>query len=154
MASHRCSHLPTHFRNFIHGRAIFLLCHCFDLGLWRTPSTAFGKGLIWPYTVTGIIMVGLVVGSIHPFTREVHYDNVVRTHITQKRQTTFDRTIMFEQLQNTREPWELTVPVPKLTGHRYKSHHHYHRPHHRHRPIHDTISALTTPRRPRLLVMR
>lgn len=119
-----------------------------------TPQSAVGKGLIWPYAVIGIIMLGLVVGSIHQFAREVHYDNVVRKHIEHKRQTTFDRTVTFDQLRDAREPLEKDIVIPKHASHRSKAHHNRHHRHHRHRPIHNTINALASGRRPRLLVMR
>lgn len=120
-----------------------------------TPQTSVGRGLIWPYAVIGIIMLGLVVGSIHQFAREVHYDNVVRKHIEHKRQTTFDRSITFEQLRSLRETPEKDVIVPEHARHRPKAQHHRHRHHrHRHGPIHNTLDALASGRRPRLLVMR
>lgn len=118
------------------------------------PHTTVAKGLIWPYAVIGIVMLGLVVGSIHQFAREVHYDNVVLKHIEHKRQTTFDRTIMSEQLRNAHEPPEKAIIVPKHTGHRSRSHHHRHHRHHRDGPIQNTINALAPGRRPTLLVMR
>ncbi|OOQ89482.1 ion channel [Penicillium brasilianum] len=116
-----------------------------------TPQTAVGKGLIWPYAVVGIIMLGLVVGSIHQFAREVHYDNVVRKHIEHKRRATFNRSVTFEQLRDAGEPLEKDIVIPKQASHRSKAHHNRQHRHYRHRPIHD---ALVAGRRPRLLVMR
>ncbi|KAJ5101892.1 hypothetical protein NUU61_004114 [Penicillium alfredii] len=116
-----------------------------------TAHTAVGRGLIWPYAVIGIIMLGLVVGSIHQFAREVHYDNVVRKHIEEKRQSTFNRSINLEELHAARENPSnggKDVPAPVLlrdgsvTAH-YK--------HHSHQPIRN---ALRASRRPKLLVMR
>ncbi|OKP10754.1 Outward-rectifier potassium channel TOK1 [Penicillium subrubescens] len=124
-----------------------------------TPHTAVGMGLIWPYAVIGIVMLGLVVGSIHQFAREVHYDNVVRKHIEHKRQTTFDRSVTFEQFRTANKPSEKDIVIPKSAGHRSRTHrnrHHRHNQHqhHRHGPILNTINALASSRRPRLLVMR
>ena len=114
-----------------------------------TPQTAVGRGLIWPYAVIGIIQLGLVVGSIHRFAREVHYDNVVRKHIEQRRQSTFERTI------TSNEPLEAPEGAPaqgKGVVPPAITHHQHHR--HRHRPIRNTIHAIANNRRPRLLVMR
>lgn len=125
-----------------------------------TAHTAVGRGLIWPYAVIGIIMLGLVVGSIHQFAREVHYDNVVRKHIEHKRQTTFDRSVTFEQFRTANKPSEKDIVIPKSAGHQPRNHHnrpqrhHQHHKYHRHRPIQNTINALASGRRPRLLVMR
>lgn len=120
-----------------------------------TPSTSTGRGLVWPYAVIGIVMLGLVVGSIHQFAREVHYDNVVRKHIEHKRQTTFDRSVTTEQLRSIRQNPEKEAIIPKHANHRSTAHHHRHRQHqHRHGPIHNTLDALSAGRQPRLLVMR
>ncbi|KAJ5719317.1 hypothetical protein N7493_007772 [Penicillium malachiteum] len=113
-------------------------------------TTAVGRGLIWPYAVIGIIMLGLVVGSIHQFAKEVHYDNVVRKHIEQKRQTTFDRSVSFDTfdklgLNNTKE-----IPSALTRQKSEPAHHHHKRP----QPIRDTMHALAAGRRPKLLVMR
>ncbi|KAJ5160139.1 uncharacterized protein N7482_007143 [Penicillium canariense] len=116
-----------------------------------TAHTAVGRGLIWPYAVIGIIMLGLVVGSIHQFAREVHYDNVVRKHIENKRQSTFDRSITFEQLRSGRELPGKGIATPKLT--RERSNISQHR-HHKHQPIRRTLTALASGHRPKLLIMR
>jgi potassium channel subfamily K len=110
-----------------------------------TASTPVGRGLVWPYAVIGIIILGLVVGSIHKFAREVHYDNVIRKHIENKRQTTFDRAI------NSQEPCVakgktsvLEDIVPPAKTHT-----------HSHRPIRNTINAIAGRRpRPRINIMR
>ncbi|KAJ5909142.1 hypothetical protein N7495_001824 [Penicillium taxi] len=65
-----------------------------------TASTAVGRGIIWPYATIGIIMLGLVVGSIHQFAREVHYDNVIRKHIEHKRQSTFNRSVTLADMED------------------------------------------------------
>ncbi|RAL01870.1 potassium channel family protein [Aspergillus ibericus CBS 121593] len=61
-----------------------------------TPPTSVGKGLVFPYAVMGIIILGLVVGSIHDFARELQYDNVVRKHVERKRQATIQHSISLE----------------------------------------------------------
>lgn len=110
-------------------------------------QTAVGRGLIWPYAVIGIIQLGLVVGSIHRFAREVHYDNVVRKHIEQKRQSTFDRSIAVDEPHETLEatPARGKRVVPLAVTYRRQ---------HRHQPIRNTIHAFANNRRPKLLVMR
>jgi potassium channel subfamily K len=111
-----------------------------------TPQTSVGRGLVWPYAVIGIIQLGLVIGSISRFAKEVHYDNVVRKHIEQRRLSTFERTVTYHEYDGAREAThaqEKEVSPPAVTYQR-----------HRHRPIRNTIHAFAINRRPRLLVMR
>lgn len=114
------------------------------------PVSAVGRGLVWPYAVIGIIILGLVVQSIYKFAHEVHYDNVIRKHIEQKRQSTFDRSVSFHELQSSQEKRPTSgeaITPPALT--RQKS-----RTHRQNRPIRNSINALATARRPRILIMR
>jgi potassium channel subfamily K len=116
-----------------------------------TASTTVGRGLVWPYAVIGIIILGLVVGSIHKFAREVHYDNVIRKHIEQKRQTTFDRAVRSEEFcasKGKSSAQEAIVP-PAIALQSPKSHRHR-------RPIRNTLNAIASAHRPqpRLNIMR
>lgn len=115
-------------------------------------TSTVARGLVWPYAVIGIIILGLVVGSIHRFVREVHYDNVIRKHIEQKRQSTFDRSIGFGDVRSShgkspRSGEEITPPA--LTRQRSEPP----SPRH-HQPIRNTINSIANNHRPRLLVMR
>ncbi|CAG8909114.1 unnamed protein product [Penicillium egyptiacum] len=115
-----------------------------------TPIDSVSRGLIWPYAVIGIIILGLVVESIFRFAREVHYDNVIQKHIEQKRQYTLEQAIGYDELESSqgKRPTSGEVITPAaLTRHKSKTHR-------RHRPIRNTINAITTARRPRILVMR
>ncbi|KAJ5620235.1 hypothetical protein N7510_004219 [Penicillium lagena] len=116
-------------------------------------TTAVGRGLVWPYAVIGVITLGLVVSSIHRFASEVHYDNVIRKHIEHKRQSTFERSVTFSVIEAAERdpnvhlkdvlPPALIRDGSDSTSHQTKD-----------VPIRDTISALATGRRPKLLVMR
>lgn len=119
-----------------------------------TAKTAVGRGIIWPYAVIGIIMLGLAVGSIHQFAQEVHYDNVVRKHIERKRQDTFERSITTPGLDRTQNAISAEVKGmarPELDRRSSRTAFH---PQHKHQTISSTISALATNRSPRLLVVR
>lgn len=117
-------------------------------------QTTAARGLVWPYAVIGIIMLGLVVGSIHQFAAEVHYDNVVRKHIEQKRQSTFDRSVTMEELNRARGiPFASGKEMPPPALLRQESHASSHWTH-KYQPIRSTINAFTTNRRPKLLVMK
>lgn len=119
-----------------------------------TPQNSVGRGLVWPYAVIGIIQLGLVVGSIHRFAKEVHYDNVVLKHIERKRHDTFERSIGPHELEGhhdgmSAEIKDIARPALARRSSRISFH-----PQHKHQTIFSTISALTYSRRPRLLVMR
>lgn len=117
-----------------------------------TAHNAVGRGLIWPYAVIGIIMLGLVVRSINQIAREVHYDNVIRKHIEHKRQSTFDRSVNFDEDKEVRRFSQERGPMPPALI-RQRSQISY-QPPHKHRPIRSTISALAGAGKPKLLIMR
>ncbi|KAI9739138.1 MAG: Potassium channel [Cirrosporium novae-zelandiae] len=49
------------------------------------PDNDVGRGLVFPYSVGGIIILGLVVSSIHTFTGELSHDMVIKGHAEKKR---------------------------------------------------------------------
>ncbi|KAJ5199871.1 Ion transport 2 [Penicillium cf. griseofulvum] len=117
------------------------------------PTTSVGRGLVWPYSVIGIIILGLVVESIFRFAREVHYDYVIRKHIEQKRLSTFERSVGFHKFkysQERRPSGEDAITFPALTRQEAQSYQH-HQPH---RPIRNTINAIATARRHKIIIMR
>jgi potassium channel subfamily K len=57
------------------------------------PKTNGGRGLVFPYSVGGIIMLGLVISSISKFASELSEDNVVRKHIDHIRTRTIESTV-------------------------------------------------------------
>ena len=52
-----------------------------------------GKGLIFPFSVGGIIILGLMVTSIRRFVRELGHSKVIKRHVENKRSRTFDRAV-------------------------------------------------------------
>jgi potassium channel subfamily K len=61
------------------------------------PTTDLGRGLVFPYSVGGIIMLGLMVSSVARFAREIGQQNVVRRHIENSRVKTLERTLTTER---------------------------------------------------------
>jgi potassium channel subfamily K len=114
-----------------------------------TLTSSVARGLVWPYAVIGIIIISPIVGSIYKFASEVHYDNVIRKHIEHKRQSTFQRSISLGEFKSQEKRpssgGEINPPTPSRQ---------ISTPTRRHRPIRNTINAIATNRRPRLLVMR
>lgn len=44
------------------------------------PTSNVGRGIVFPYSIGGIIMLGLVISSISKFAKELGSENVVRRH--------------------------------------------------------------------------
>lgn len=57
------------------------------------PSSDVGRGLVFPYSVGGIVMLGLMVSSIAGFARELSSEKVVKRHVEKTRARTMDRTV-------------------------------------------------------------
>ncbi|KAE8355992.1 hypothetical protein BDV28DRAFT_127987 [Aspergillus coremiiformis] len=74
-----------------------------------TPKTPASRGLVLPYTVIGIIILGLVVGSINKIIRDLQDANVVRKHIERRREATIERSLTDEDIQRR-------VPFPPNTS--------------------------------------
>lgn len=49
-------------------------------------KTPVARGIIFPYAVFGIVMLGLIIGSMNQFFGEIENDNVVRKRTNRKRQ--------------------------------------------------------------------
>ena len=74
-------------------------------GDFTAPNDA-GRGLVFPYSVGGIIILGLMVSSIHRFAEELSKDNVVRKHIENRRVNTLTRAVTFTEQDLEREHLE------------------------------------------------
>lgn len=61
-------------------------------GDFAAPNDA-GKGLVFPYSVGGIIILGLVVSSIRQFALELSHDKVIKHHVERRRVKTIGRSI-------------------------------------------------------------
>lgn len=58
-----------------------------------TATDDVGRGLVFPYTVGGTIILGLMVSSIHKFAKELSKDKVVKRHIENARVNTLRRAV-------------------------------------------------------------
>ncbi|MCJ1422026.1 Potassium channel [Xylographa parallela] len=69
-------------------------------GDFYAPNNA-GRGLVFPYSVGGIIILGLMVTSIRKFAQELGHNKVIKHHVESKRASTFERavTTSFEATQ-------------------------------------------------------
>ena len=57
-----------------------------------TGNNDLGRGLVFPYSVGGIIFLGLMVSSISNFAGELGRDKLVRNHVEKKRVQTLTRS--------------------------------------------------------------
>ena len=56
-----------------------------------------GRGLVFPYSVIGIIFLGLMINSIRKFASGMSKDNVIKKHTLNERARTFSRTVTSEK---------------------------------------------------------
>ena len=61
-------------------------------GDFASPNDA-GRGLVFPYSVGGIIILGLVVSSIHQFALELGHEKIIKHHVERRRVRTIDRSV-------------------------------------------------------------
>lgn len=61
------------------------------------PSSDTGRGLVFPYSVGGIIILGLMVSSIRNFAQQLGSSHVVKGHIEKRRAQTIDHSATNEQ---------------------------------------------------------
>ena len=52
-----------------------------------------GRGLVFPFSVGGIIILGLMVSSIRKFAKEIGHDKVVKHHVERRRVNTLSRAV-------------------------------------------------------------
>ena len=61
-------------------------------GDFVTPNDA-GRGLVFPFSVGGIIILGLMINSIRKFAQELGHDKVIKKHLESRRVTTVERSV-------------------------------------------------------------
>ncbi|EXJ82611.1 hypothetical protein A1O3_06424 [Capronia epimyces CBS 606.96] len=66
------------------------------------PTDDLSRGLVFPYSVGGTIILGLMVSSIHKFAGELSSVNVLRKHVERRRTNTLSRAVTVEDTQETR----------------------------------------------------
>ncbi|KAL8832966.1 MAG: hypothetical protein Q9170_004626 [Blastenia crenularia] len=57
------------------------------------PINDAARGLVFPYSVGGIVILGLMVNSIRNFAQEISHDNIIKTHAEKRRVQTIDRSV-------------------------------------------------------------
>ena len=57
------------------------------------PTNNVSRGLVFPYSVGGIIILGLMVTSIRKFAQELSQDNIVKSHVEKRRVRTMERSV-------------------------------------------------------------
>lgn len=65
-------------------------------------TSDLGRGLVFPYSVGGIIMLGLVISSISKFASELGADKVVKKHQERSRARTLERVVTNVEEQRSR----------------------------------------------------
>ncbi|KAK5243203.1 Potassium channel, partial [Cryomyces antarcticus] len=82
------------------------------------PTHSIGRGLVFPYSVGGIIMLGLMISSLTKFAKELGSDNVVKKHIEKSRTRTIGRTVTnsMELRRRVEEHRPLEGARPTISG--------------------------------------
>jgi potassium channel subfamily K len=62
-----------------------------------TPPNNAGRGFVLPYTVIGIIFLGLMINSIHKFAAAMSKDKVIKAHALHEQARTLGRTVTNEK---------------------------------------------------------
>ncbi|KAL8918314.1 MAG: hypothetical protein Q9172_005473 [Xanthocarpia lactea] len=57
------------------------------------PTNDVSRGVVFPYSVGGIIILGLMVSSIRTFAQEISHDNIVKKHAQKRRVQTLDQSV-------------------------------------------------------------
>ena len=57
------------------------------------PPNDLSRGLVFPFSVGGIIMLGLMVSSINRFSAEISHDKVLKKHVEKERLRTLSHSI-------------------------------------------------------------
>ena len=70
------------------------------------PTSNTGRGLVLPFSVGGIIILGLMVSSIHKFAGELSKDNVIRKHMESRRVNTLSRAVTLTEEEQRRDGLE------------------------------------------------
>jgi potassium channel subfamily K len=96
------------------------------------PLTNLGRGLLIPYSITGIIMLGLVITSIFRSVEEIGQKNIIRLHYEKERERIINRTVT-TSLELERREIELELA-------RERAHHRHHHLWHHHHPSHQSSS--------------
>ncbi|RMD41749.1 hypothetical protein DV735_g3366, partial [Chaetothyriales sp. CBS 134920] len=67
------------------------------------------RGLVFPFSVGGMIILGLMVSSIHKFAQELSKDKVLRQHVEKRRVNTLSRAVTLTNEERKREELEKAV---------------------------------------------
>ena len=82
------------------------------------PDNDLGRGLVFPYSVGGIIILGLVVSSIAKFAQQLGHDKVVKKHLEKRRVKTLSKTVTSSQEAEERYALEKAVSKKGKLGSR------------------------------------
>lgn len=106
------------------------------------------RGILLPYAIIGVVILGLVVTSISRFAKEVAVDNLVRTHLDRRRAETFERSFSHQDdpEKNMRQRRSSSISLP--SGRRVP------RTSSRRKPIRSMVTAMMSMQRTRTRVIR
>ncbi|KIX04061.1 uncharacterized protein Z518_07614 [Rhinocladiella mackenziei CBS 650.93] len=81
------------------------------------PNDDLGRGLVFPYSVGGTIILGLMVSSIHKFAGELSTVNVLGKHVETRRINTLSRAVTVDDAEDRRRSeLEKEIEVEQFHG--------------------------------------
>jgi len=81
------------------------------------PEDDLGRGLVFPYSVGGTIILGLMVSSIHKFAGELSTVNVLRKHVETRRVNTLSRVVTVDDAEDKRrDDLEKEIEIERSQG--------------------------------------
>jgi potassium channel subfamily K len=81
------------------------------------PTDDVGRGIVFPYSVGGIIILGLMVSSIAKFAGELSTVNVLRKHVERRRVDTLSRVVTVDEAEDERRTdLERQIEVDRRNG--------------------------------------
>ncbi|KIV83330.1 hypothetical protein PV11_05364 [Exophiala sideris] len=85
------------------------------------PTSDVTRGLVFPFSVGGIIILGLMVSSIHKFAGELSTVNVLRKHVEKRRLSTLSRSVTIDDSEDRRrEHLETEIEMSRTQGEKPK----------------------------------
>jgi potassium channel subfamily K len=86
------------------------------------PTTDVGRGIVFPYSVGGIITLALIVSSLYKAMREIGEEKIVQKHVQRRREKALERTVnnSFELRHREHEAHHLirrrTMGFPRISA--------------------------------------
>lgn len=84
------------------------------------PTTDVGRGIVFPYSVGGIITLALIVSSLYKAVREIGEEKVIQKHVDRMREKALERTVTnsfdFRHREHSHSMRKRTLGFPRISA--------------------------------------